>query len=83
MLCLELELLLFSTFNCCHYQSKLLVLIFRVARPPNQTSDKCQSSVNMSFPEEDNIGDHLEDDVVQEALESGQDLREYSRYDDG
>ena len=45
-------------------------------------TDKCQSiavSINMSFSEEDNIGDHLEDDVVKEALESGQDLREYSK----
>ena len=33
----------------------------------------------MSFSEEDNIGDHLEDDVVKEALEGGQDLREYSK----
>ena len=56
----------------------------RMQRPPNQTRDKCQwrqYSINMSFSDEDNIGDHLEDDVVKEALESGQDLREYSRCD--
>ena len=62
----------------------LVVILPSKQRPPNQTRDKCQwrqYSINMSFSDEDNIGDHLEDDVVKEALESGQDLREYSRCD--
>ena len=62
----------------------LVVILPSMQRLPNQTRDKChwrQYSINMSFSDEDNIGDHLEDDVVKEALESGQDLREYSRCD--
>ena len=33
----------------------------------------------MSNPEDDNLHDHLQDDIVKEALASGQDLREYSK----
>ena len=66
--------IVFKPWNC--YQTK-------------PRTDKCQCSrliqsyinTKMSFSEEDNIGDHLEDDVVKEALESGQDLRDYSKYE--
>ena len=33
----------------------------------------------MSFDEDDNFDDHLQDAIVKEALESGQDLRDYSK----
>ena len=64
---------------------KIILQGYRVEPLPNQTNWQVSVSsivsinINMSFSEEDNIGDHLEDDVVKEALESGQDLREYSK----
>ena len=33
----------------------------------------------MSYSEDENLQDHLQDDIVKEALASGQDLREYSK----
>lgn len=33
----------------------------------------------MSFDDDESINDHLQDDIVKEALESGQDLRDYSK----
>ena len=33
----------------------------------------------MSFDEDDNFDDHLQDAIVKEALESRQDLRDYSK----
>ena len=33
----------------------------------------------MSFDDEDSFDDHLQDDIVKEALESGEDLRNYSK----
>ena len=33
----------------------------------------------MSFDDDENFDDHLQDDIVKEAMESGQDLRVYSK----
>ena len=33
----------------------------------------------MSFDDDESINDHLQDDIVKEAMESGQDLRDYSK----
>ena len=48
-------------------------------RKTKQTEESADSDTVMSFDEDDNFDDHLQDAIVKEALESRQDLRDYSK----
>ena len=49
------------------------------ARTTKQAEESADSDTVMSFDEDDNFDDHLQDAIVKEALESRQDLRDYSK----
>ena len=48
-------------------------------RKTKQAEESADSVTVMSFDEDDNFDDHLQDAIVKEALESRQDLRDYSK----
>ena len=48
-------------------------------RKTKQAEESADSDTVMSFDEDDNFDDHLQDAIVKEALESRQDLRDYSK----
>lgn len=49
------------------------------ARKTKQAEESADRDTAMSFDEDDNFDDHLQDAIVKEALESRQDLRDYSK----